>query len=88
MHGPDGTDYPNECLFDEIVPSQRVVVEPLSEQHHFVLTISLHAKGGGTLVRWQQVFDSAEHKKAIAHVVTEANEQNLDRLAAEVRNVR
>lgn len=88
MHGPDGTDYPNECVFVDIVPSQRVVVEHLSTPHHFVLTISLQAKGSGTLVRWQQVFDSAEHKNAIAHVVAEANEQNLDRLAAEVQDVR
>ena len=88
MHGPDGTDYPNESVFVDIVPSQRVVVEHLSETHHFVLTISLQEKGTGTQVRWQQVFDSAEHKNAIAHIVAEANEQNLDRLAAEVRNVR
>ena len=26
MHGPDGTDYPNENVFREIVPARRVVV--------------------------------------------------------------
>ena len=88
MHGPDGSDYPNECVFVEIVPSQRVVVEHLSAEHHFVLTITLEAKGSGTLVRWQQVFDTAEHKNAIAHIVAGANEQNLDRLATEVHNAR
>ncbi len=88
MHGPDGTDYPNESVFVEIIPSRRVVIEHLSEPHHFVLTISLEAKWGGTLVRWQQVFDSAGHRNAIAHIVAEANEQNLDRLAAEAQNAR
>lgn len=88
MHGPDGTEYPNESVFVEIVPSRLVSIEHLSETHHFMLTISLQSKGSGTLVRWQQVFDTAEETNAGAHIVIEANEQNLDRLAAEVRNVR
>lgn len=88
MHGPDGTDYPNESVFVEIIPPQRAVIEHVSENHHFVLVISLEAKGSDTLVGWRQVFDTAGHKNAIAHVVDEANEQNLDRQAAEVRSVR
>lgn len=88
MHGPDGTDYPNEFVFVEIDPPRRVMVEHLAKVHHFFLTISLAATDGGTLVRWQQVFDTAEEKNELAHIVVEANEQNLDRLAAEVRNLR
>ena len=33
---------------------------------------------------WQQTFDSAEHYQGIAHFIATANEQNLDRLTAEV----
>ena len=87
MHGPDGTDYPNENAFREIVTPERVVLEHLSDTHHFFLTITFAAQGDQTLVGWRQVFDTAEHKEKVAKFVLEANEQNLDRLAAEVRNV-
>lgn len=87
MHGPDGTSYPNESVFREIVAPERVVFEHISEAHHFVMTITFAAKGSQTLVGWRQVFDTAAHRQRIASVVENANEQNLDRLAAEVRNV-
>ena len=38
MHGPDGTDYPNESAFLEVEP-ERIVLEHLSESHHFLLTM-------------------------------------------------
>ncbi len=88
MHGPDGTNYPNENVFVDIVPSQRIVIEHLSESHHFVLTVTFEVIGNRTSVGWQQVFDDIEHRNQIAHIVVPANEQNLDRLEAEVRNVR
>ena len=86
LHGPDGTDYPNECVFVEAVAPERVVFEHLSG-HHFVMTITFEAQGDQTVVGWRQVFDTAEERARIAPFVTAANEQNLDRLEAEVRNV-
>jgi uncharacterized protein YndB with AHSA1/START domain len=86
LHGPDGTNYPNENVFTEIAPGRRVVIEHISATHHFFLTITLDAVDGGTRVGWRQVFDTAEHRNQIAHVVADANEQNLDRLAAEVKS--
>lgn len=35
MHGPDGTDYPNDNRFSEIVVPERVVIEHPSDMHHF-----------------------------------------------------
>ena len=86
MHGPDGKDYPNESRFARIVPERLVEIEHLSG-HHFVLTIELLERGAGTLVAWQQVFDTADHYRKLATVVAIANEQNLERLAAEVQRV-
>jgi uncharacterized protein YndB with AHSA1/START domain/uncharacterized protein YuzE len=83
MHGPDGTDYPNENRFVRIVPGRTVEIEHLSG-HHFMLTIGLVAQGQATLVAWQQTFDTAAHYERIAAFVAKANEQNLERLAAEV----
>jgi uncharacterized protein YndB with AHSA1/START domain len=84
MHGPDGTDYPNESVLREFQPPERVVIEHLSDSHHFLLTIAFEAEGAHTRVHWRQVFDTAEQRDRIAHIVLAANEQNLDRLAAEV----
>lgn len=85
MHGPEGSSYPNQNVFREIAP-ERVVIDHISDTHHFVLTITLTAQGNQTLVGWHQLFDTAEHRQEIAHFVHDANEQNLDRLAAEVCN--
>jgi uncharacterized protein (TIGR02145 family) len=85
LHAPDGANYPNENVFVEIVPARRVVIEHISETHHFLLTITLDPVEGGTRVGWRQVFDTAEHRNQIAHVVLDANEQNLDRWAAEAK---
>jgi uncharacterized protein YndB with AHSA1/START domain len=86
LHGPDGTDYPNESVFVEVAAPERIVFEHLSD-HHFVMTITFEAQGAQTVVGWRRVFDSAAERQRIAPFVTEANEQNLDRLAAEVLNV-
>ena len=86
MHGPDGANYPNENVFGEIVPLQKVVIEhPM--QPVFRLTIELAPSKilqTGTLVTWAQVFESAEVARQIEHIVVPANDQNLQRLKAEV----
>lgn len=87
MHGPDGTDYQNEIVFREVAAPERVVLEHLRDVHHFFLTITFAAQGDKTLVGWRQVFDTAEHREQVAKMVREANEQNLSRLADEVRRV-
>jgi uncharacterized protein YndB with AHSA1/START domain len=87
MHGPDGTDYPNESRFVRIVLNRLVEIEHLSG-HHFVLTIELRDRGASTQVCWQQTFDTEQQFGQLAEFLAVANEQNLGRLAAEVRRVR
>lgn len=84
MHGPDGSDYPNHHVFIDIVPESKLVIDHISDTHYFRLTISLAAAAGGTAVSWHQAFDSHEEAERVATIVIPANEQNLDRLAAEV----
>ena len=84
MQGPDGTTYPNDNRFRAVEPPHRVEVEHVSEDHHFLLDITLSARGRGTLVVWRQTFDTVEHKRLVAPWVEPANEQNLDRLEREV----
>lgn len=83
MHGPDGTDYPNESRFLRLQPEALWEMEHLNAPH-FVLTISLQASGEKTEVRWQQTFDTAAHYQGIASFIDAANQQNLLRLAAEL----
>ena len=83
MHGPDGRDYPNENLFAEIDLPRKVVVQHVSEPK-FCLTIELTPSPAGTLVTWTQVFESAEIARRMERIVVPANDQNLERLEAEV----
>lgn len=86
MHGPDGTNYSNESVFVEVLPPERVVFEHVSD-HHFQMTLTFSAQDGRTVVEWRQLFDTAAERDRIARFVIEANEQNLDRLEAEVLHV-
>jgi len=83
MHAPDGHNYPNESVFADIEPPHKVVIQHVVEPI-FRLTIALAASATGTRVSWSQAFESAEVASHVEHIVVPANEQNLDRLAAEV----
>jgi uncharacterized protein YndB with AHSA1/START domain len=85
MHGPDGKIYHNESEFIEINLNEKVVIRHHS-QPNFTLTILLTLMGKGSLVHWNQEFDSEEVAKNVAYIVIPANEQNLDRLTEEVFN--
>lgn len=79
MHGPDGTDYSNESIFEDIVPEAKIVIRHVCPPH-FKLTIELKADSEGTLLTWSQVFDDAEMARAIKHRAGSAIEENLDKL--------
>lgn len=83
MHGPDGKDYPNESRFTRLEADRTFEIEHLNG-HHFFLTLQLEPAEGGTELRWRQTFDSQAAYANVAGFVATANEQNLDRLAAEL----
>ena len=83
MHGPDGSNYPNESRFVSVVPNRELVVRHVS-QPHFTLSIRFDRTASGTTVTWEQAFDSPEVAASIKHIVEPANEQNLTRWQAEV----
>lgn len=80
MQGPDGKQYANENIFTALEPDAKVVIRHVSAPP-FTLTVRLAEVAGGTLLTWQQAFDSAETAQAVKQIVVPANEQNLDRLA-------
>jgi uncharacterized protein YndB with AHSA1/START domain len=86
MQGPDGKTYPNENLFLETSP-QRIVVRHVSAPQ-FTLTITLTPEPGRTRLEWRQAPDDPRVAERVAPIVLPANEQNLDRLEAELRRTR
>jgi uncharacterized protein YndB with AHSA1/START domain len=85
MHAPDGSAYPMEKEFVEVVPLERIVVRHLNPpSHRFLQTILFADEAGGTRITWRMRFELPEEAERVRAVVVEANEQNLDRLAAQL----
>ena len=83
MHGSDGKDYPNESVFEAIEENARVLIDHVCEPL-FKLDIRLHPHGTGTRVEWIMDFENKTFAKSMESFLLSANEQNLDRLVAEV----
>jgi uncharacterized protein YndB with AHSA1/START domain len=85
MHGPNGKDYPNECVFRVIEPSKKIVIEhvvlPL-----YTLTVTFKELEGITTVTWDQHFENQVFATKMNGFLQTANEQNLERLAGEVES--
>ena len=84
LHGPDGTDYRNEYFVVEVVEPERIVISHPDAAHEFQLVVTLADAGANkTELTWRQVFALREHFEDVRAFVAQANEQVLDRLAAE-----
>lgn len=87
MHGPDGRDYENRIVYDEIVKPERLVyshgggeeVEPVQ----FRVTVTFEDLGGKTRLTMRAVFPSAAERNRVAekYGAIEGAKQTLDRLA-------
>ncbi len=86
MVGPDGARYPNLSRFQVVDPGGRVLLRH-DCQPYFDSDFCFEATDGGTLVTWLGRFDSADTLRKIRGMIAEANEQNLDRLSAELARV-
>lgn len=87
MNGPDGTQYPNECVFVELVAPERIVIQHESAPR-FQLTVDLTEERGQTRLRWRQLFESEEVRDKVKGFAGKGNEENLERLAAVVATLR
>jgi len=87
MHGPDGTDYPNLVVFDEIVPNERLVYSHSNpadpSDPAFTSVVTFDEFDGKTALSLRHVFASGAARDLIEekyHTVEGAN-QTLARLA-------
>ena len=88
MHGPDGTDYPNDSVFTEVVPYERLVHrltggkkgEPVMQIEKIT---TFEEEAGGTRVTMRMVFVSAEvrDRNIREYRSIEGGKQTLERLA-------
>jgi uncharacterized protein YndB with AHSA1/START domain len=85
MHGPDGTDYRNEVIYDEIAPPERLVYTHVSAPR-FQMTVSFDERGGGTEVTARMVFESAALRDQVIGKfgAVEGLHQTLDRLGEQL----
>lgn len=87
MHGPDGTDYPNRIVFNEVVPyellrySHGSGIDP--DPHPFDVTVTFTELNGKTNLTMQSVFPSIEARDAVVEKfgALEGGKQTLSRLA-------
>lgn len=83
MHGPDGRNYPNHVVYDEIVKPSRIVYTH-GPTPVFQTTITLEENGYRTTVTMRAVLSSAEELERVVkgHNAIEGARQTLSRLDA------
>jgi uncharacterized protein YndB with AHSA1/START domain len=82
MHGPDGTDYPNEIVYLEVVRPERLSYDHVSPPR-FQTTVTFEAEGDKTRVHFRMLFESADLRDMVdkKHGAVEGLTQTLGRLA-------
>ena len=74
-------------MFVDIVKPERIVLDHVSAPK-FRLTLTLDDRAGKTAFSWCMRFETAEQCAKVKVIAVDANEQNLDRLEAELVTMR
>jgi uncharacterized protein YndB with AHSA1/START domain len=89
MHGPDGVDYPNEIVYEEVVRPEIITFEhgaPGRDDPSFRGVITFDDFMGNTVLTMRSVFQTKEHMDDVVERVgaIEGGNQTLDRLVGYV----
>lgn len=85
MHGPDGVNYPNESVFVEIIEPELLIWNHLSNpKFQFNVTFE-ELPEFETKIIFKMIFGTPEECKNVKIYAVEKNEENFDRLEAELR---
>lgn len=88
MRGPDGAEYENVSEFVEIVKPGKIIFQHLRPMHWYEMTMTYaDAPGLRTQLTWRMVLDRSPEHERLKSYISEANEQNFDRLAAHLHGV-
>lgn len=89
MHGPDGTNYPNEMTVTDVVPLQRIGLEVTGGREgaprlHFHQTMTFNDEAGGTRFTIRITFATAEERgrNVRDYGSIEGGKQMMERLGA------
>lgn len=81
MHGPDGMNYQNRCVFEEVIKPERIIFTHLQPGHEFEVTATFQkVLEGRCKLIFEMLFTSKEECDLVRNFVLEANEENFDRL--------
>ena len=85
MHGPDGVDYKNKIVFDEIVKPERLIYSHVSGPM-FHVTATFDEQGGKTKLTMRMLFETAAERDKAVKVfgAVEGAKQTLGRLEEHV----
>ncbi len=86
MHGPDGTNHKNHSIFVEVVEPERIVFNHISGPK-FQVTAACAEQAGKTELTFRMLFESVAECERIKVFAFEVNEQNFDRLAAQLERM-
>ena len=86
MVGPAGDRHANVWRFLEVEPGRRVLACHDCEPY-FTMEMRYSAEGAGSRLTWLARFDSADFLRKMRGFLAEKNEENFDRLEAELGRV-
>lgn len=91
MHGPDGTDYQNRIVFEEVKPAERLAYrhDDGGDCNRFQTVITFEDEDGKTRVTLTVEFESVEECQRVAREAgaLEGGQQTLDRLGVYVAGI-
>jgi uncharacterized protein YndB with AHSA1/START domain len=86
LHDPDGKNYKNEIVYQELVKPERIVFEHVSGPK-FQVTATFADDGGRTRITFRMLFETAAECDKVKPYAVAANEQNFDRLEAQLAKI-
>lgn len=87
MHGPDGVDYPNRVVYEQVVKPERLVYlhdsddDTQEDPHRFVTTVTFDIEGGQTRLTMRARFPTPAARAAVVGYAVEGAKQTIGRLA-------
>jgi uncharacterized protein YndB with AHSA1/START domain len=86
MHGPDGTDYQNKIIYEEMVEPERLVYSHVSGPQFHVTVNFEEQDSGKTKLTMRMLFESAAERSRVAkeYGAVEGLGQTLDRLGEQL----
>ena len=93
LHGPDGVDYPNWIVYEEITAPERLVYRhgetAADDPEQFHVTVTFAEQAGRTLLTMNMLFSTAaERERTVGFGAIELGQQTLGRLAEHLAQMR